>query len=99
MKFAIISDTHFGDPMGILVESNDNGGWEIGTQYDQFREKAGQHNDYLILLGDILDFSIAGYKKAYEAAKVFFEQIQKDKIADEIIYVTGNHDGDLWHIV
>ncbi len=99
MKLAIISDTHLGDPMSTMVKPTDNGGWEICDNYDQFTAKAGKENDYLILLGDILDFSVAGYQKAYEAAKVFFEKIQEDKIANEIIYVPGNHDADLWHIV
>ena len=98
MRIAIVSDTHFGDPMCTLVERK-NGTIGIGQKYPDFKKAAGTNNDYLILLGDILDFSIVNYQEAYEHAKVFFLQAQKDKIAQEIIYVAGNHDADLWHIV
>lgn len=101
MRIAIISDTHFGDPMCTLVERDKNGKPVIGakSRYHELKEAAGEGNDYVIVLGDILDFSIADYQTAYEFAKVFFLQMQKDKIAKEIIFVPGNHDADLWHIV
>ncbi|NTU42472.1 MAG: hypothetical protein HGA78_05375, partial [Nitrospirales bacterium] len=95
MRFALISDTHFGDPMGTLIK----GDRSLGDRYSAFRDAAGHDNDYLILLGDILDFSISSYKDTYEAAKVFFLQVQKDNIAREMIYLPGNHDADLWHTV
>ena len=99
MRIAIVSDTHFGDPMSTLVEFGKNGKPVIGPKYKAFKQAAGNDNDYLVLLGDILDFSIASYEEVYESAKVFFLQIQEDRIAKEIIYVPGNHDADLWHVV
>ncbi len=98
MKLAIISDTHLGDPLCSLVEKNGNDYIE-GPKYKEFREAAGTGNDYLILLGDILDFSVTSYENAYRAGKVFFSLVQEDKIADQIIYVPGNHDYDIWNIV
>ncbi len=97
MRIAIISDTHFGDPMCTLVDSQ--GELRPGPKYEDFKNAAGKDNDYLILLGDVLDFSIAKYQDAYKTAKFFFLQIQEDKIAREIIFVPGNHDSDLWHTV
>ena len=99
MRIAVISDTHFGDPMCSLVERDDEGNITIGSKYAEFKAAVGKQNDYLILLGDILDFSIASYQEAYDCAKVFFLRAQKDEIAKEMIYVPGNHDADLWHIV
>ncbi len=99
MRIAIISDTHFGDTMGTLVHRDNANNIVIGSRYKDFKKAAGTNNDYLILLGDILDFSIASYEEAYDFAKIFFLQLQQDKIAKEIIYVCGNHDADLWHIV
>lgn len=99
MRIAIISDTHFGDPMCTLVTRNNNGDIVTGPKYEEFKKAAGTNNDYLILLGDIFDFSITSYQESYEYAKIFFKQIQKDNIAKEIILVAGNHDADLWHIV
>jgi predicted phosphodiesterase len=100
MKIALISDTHFGDPKGTLIARDESGKNLIpGSKYDAFANAAGKNNDYLILLGDILDFAVTSYHEAYEIAKAFFLQIQKDGIAGELIYVPGNHDADIWHIV
>jgi UDP-2,3-diacylglucosamine pyrophosphatase LpxH len=99
MRMAIISDTHFGDPMCSLVEIGDDQKPAINSKYQAFKEVVGKENDYLVVLGDILDFSIAGYRRAYECAKVFFLQAQRDSIAREMIYIPGNHDFDLWDTV
>ena len=98
MKLTITSDTHLGDPQCSLVKWKGND-YVAGPKYQEFREAAGTYNDYLILLGDILDFSVTSYENAYRAGKVFFSLVQKDKIADQIIYVPGNHDYDIWNIV
>jgi len=99
MKLAIISDTHFGDPECSLVPLDPKTNkYILGTKkYDDFRNAAGINNDYLILLGDIFDFSIASYQEAYAASKEFFKQIASDNICKEIIYVPGNHDFSAWH--
>ncbi len=99
MRISIISDTHFGDQMGTLIEYDENGTLDKGRLYDKFHEAVGKNNDYLVLLGDILDFSIVGYVEAYQVAKKFFELILNDEVAKEIIYIPGNHDADMWHIV
>ena len=96
MRIAITSDTHFGDPMCTLV---DHESMKPGSRYDRFLEAAGTDNDYLVLAGDILDFSITDYQTAHTAAAVFFRKIKEDGIAHSIIYVPGNHDYDLWHTV
>ena len=97
MNIAIVSDTHFGDPMSTLFKKDDAGEIVKGSKYTQFREAVGQNNDYLILLGDIIDLSIESYKNAFDVAKGFFLQIKNDNIAKEIIYIPGNHDFDIWH--
>jgi len=100
MRISIISDVHFGDPLCQLAhfsppESKQNP--TIGPKYDDFFAAVGQNSDFLVLLGDIFDFSIASYEESYAVAKVFFQQLQRDKIAKQIIYVPGNHDFDMWH--
>jgi UDP-2,3-diacylglucosamine pyrophosphatase LpxH len=99
MRIAVISDTHFGDPASVLIEQAPNGGYRPGKKYADFLAAAGTDNDYLVLLGDILDFSVASYGDAIAVAKAFFLQIQRDKVARECIYVPGNHDFDIWHTV
>ena len=100
MKLSIISDTHFGDPACGLVKKNAEGaGYKIGPKYNEFKKNVGTKNNYLILLGDIFDFSITSYAEAYAASQIFFSQIVADNITDEIIYVPGNHDFEFWHWV
>ena len=99
MRLAVISDTHFGDEHCTLVTSGQDGDSpRIGPAYSAMKETVGKV-DYLILLGDIIDFSVASYQRAYRHARVFFRQVQEDDLARELIYVPGNHDFDIWHTV
>lgn len=100
MKIAIISDTHFGDDTCTLVEKKGaKGNIKAGRKFNSFLKAAGTKNDYLVMAGDIFDFSVASYHEAYEYAQVFFKLIQEKGVAKEIIYLPGNHDADMWHII
>lgn len=105
MRIAIISDLHLGDPMSVMAAFNEKTKQiDLGSGYEEFKKKVksqfgGELLDYLVLLGDVLDFSISSYKDAYDIGKVFFTRLKNDNIAKEIIYVPGNHDFDLWHTV
>ena len=99
MRIAVASDTHFGDPLSTLVTTSPkSGAAKIGPAYEPFASAVG-HVDYLVLLGDIIDFSVASYDNAYRQARCFFQQLSADGLAGEIIYVPGNHDYDVWHTV
>ena len=98
MRIAIISDTHFGDDHSQMVSK----AVLNKKYYEAFRQAVRdrfEKCDYLVLAGDILDFSIASYDEAYKCADVFFKQIRKDNLTDKVIYIAGNHDADIWHIV
>jgi UDP-2,3-diacylglucosamine pyrophosphatase LpxH len=97
MRIAVISDTHFGDPLCTLVTNGHDGEPQLGPAYPALRNAVGKV-DYLILLGDILDFSVASYERAYKQAQVFFRAVQRD-IAQQIVYLPGNHDFDIWHTI
>ncbi len=99
MRLALISDTHFGDPLCTLINTTPAGRLVPGPRFKDFQEASGTNNDYLILLGDILDFAIQSYSRAYDVAREFFLMVQQERIARQMIYVPGNHDGDIWHIV
>jgi predicted phosphodiesterase len=99
VRLAIISDTHFGDDDCQLVSMSAGGSPQLGPKYGEFKKVVGTGNDFLVLAGDILDFSIAPYEKSYRCAKLFFEQIKNDGLANEMVYLAGNHDADIWHIV
>jgi len=98
MKLAIISDTHFGDDNCLLV-TKQNSDVALGAKYKEFADAVGKDNDYLVLAGDVFDFSITSYENAYKCGKTFLQQIRNDGIAKEIIYLAGNHDADIWHMV
>jgi len=105
MRIAIISDLHLGDTnSAIAFRDPSTVGFLVGSRYKEFIEKVkekynGKELDYLVLLGDILDFSVTSYSDAYAIGQFFFQKLKDDKIAEEIIYVPGNHDFDLWHTV
>lgn len=99
MKLSIISDTHFGDNTCLLVTKKADGSIVPGAKYESFINAIGKGNDYLVLAGDVFDFSIADYATAYAYGKAFFQLIKDSGIANEIIYLAGNHDADIWHIV
>jgi predicted phosphodiesterase len=98
MRLAVISDVHFGDDLCTLVADGPDGQPTLGPAYPALRRVLGKV-DYLILLGDILDFSVASYEEAYRAARAFFLRAQEDGLAREVVYVPGNHDFDIWHTV
>jgi hypothetical protein len=99
MRIAVLSDTHFGDDLCTLVRPGPGGGPpEPGKGYAALRRAVGRV-DYLVLLGDIIDFSVASYQDAYRDAKAFFTALQRDAFARELVYVPGNHDFDIWNVV
>jgi len=97
VRVAVVSDTHFGDPLGTLVTSH-RGRPAVGPAYAPLAQAIGTV-DYLVLLGDIVDFSVSSYDESYRAARTFFTQLQRDALAREMIYIPGNHDYDVWHTV
>lgn len=105
MRIAITSDFHLGDPMATIAFRDENTRQiQLGPLYKEFKKKIQEKSgglplDYLILMGDILDFSISFYNEAYAIGQFFFQQLKDDNIAAEIIYMPGNHDFDLWHTV
>jgi predicted phosphodiesterase len=98
VRVAILSDTHFGDDLCTLVVESPGRAPRLGPAYPALARAVGRA-DYVVLLGDVLDFSVASFEKAYRHAKVFFTALQADGLAPQLIYIPGNHDFDIWHIV
>ncbi len=105
MKIAITSDIHLGDAKSAMAfKDQQSGDISVGYKYEEFiktiKGRSGNDPlDYLLLLGDIFDFSVCCYYEAYEIGKHFFQELKKDNITKEIIYVPGNHDFDIWDTV
>lgn len=95
MKIAITSDIHLGDPNCVLIGKDSS----LGSKFDEFKKTLKEKGkiNYLILLGDIFDFSIRSYEQVYTIAEKFFCEIQE--CTEQIIYVPGNHDFEFWHIL
>jgi len=98
MRLAIASDLHLGDTLSRLVRQVDDG-WQVGPAYPGFREAVGIGNDYLVLLGDVIDLSVAAFDASYGAARTFFRAVREDGLARQVIYVPGNHDFSVWNLL
>lgn len=98
MKLSLISDVHFGDPSSVLAATNGKGVPQLGRAFEAFAEAAGVDNDFLVLLGDIFDFSVSDYGTAYAIGSCFFAEVNRRGIAREILYIPGNHDFSFWNI-
>lgn len=100
MRLAILSDLHFGDEHSVLtvkIEGSEDQ-YELGPGFSKFEAAlAGEKVDFLVLMGDLFDFAMAGYDGAYRAAKPFFEAL--NRLTDKIIYIPGNHDFEFWNVL
>ena len=96
MKVAIVSDIHLGDDQCALVDSHTH---QLTEDYEKFKEGVGKDNDFLVLAGDILDFSVSRYQDTYECARTFFRKVLEDGLTRQFIYLPGNHDANVWHTV
>lgn len=99
MKIAVMSDIHFGDPACRLQFAAAS-----PPAYNRLVEvirrfTGGDPLDYLVLGGDTLDFSMAHYNRAFAAARPFFRRIIEDELAQELVYIPGNHDKHVWDAV
>lgn len=104
MKIAITSDIHLGDSESRLDPNCS--GYNKGHLFYEFVDLLYNHSprgpvDYLILNGDILDFSINSFANSCNIAKKFFQEIKKkgQSIVKQIIYIPGNHDKHIWDAV
>ena len=96
MKIAIVSDIHLGDEQCALVDKKS---CKFTDHYKKFRESVGRDNDFLVLTGDILDFSVSLYRDTYKCARTFFKKVLEDGLTRQFIYLPGNHDSNVWHTV
>ncbi len=97
-RIVVLSDLHLGDPMSSL-ECEPPGEPDL-RWFREALERAGIGRvDYLVLAGDILDFMVASFKRSYSVARGFFTALRELDIVDEIIYIPGNHDRDVWDSV
>ncbi len=103
MKIVITSDIHLGDNYSRLAPRKTYPDkWEFTETFETFAKllkKGGEQPEYLVLNGDILDFSISSYKKAFTIARAFFQKIKEENLAKQIIYIPGNHDKHIWDAV
>lgn len=98
MRLGFISDLHLGDPASKLVRK-ENDAYRVDSGFSELQSAvgamcAGGKLDYLVLMGDVFDFSISSWSNAYDASKPFL-RAAKD-LTREIVYVPGNHDYSAW---
>jgi UDP-2,3-diacylglucosamine pyrophosphatase LpxH len=105
MKIGFLSDIHFGDPSCRLVEKNEKTDtYQLAGTYQTLKDRIEKFTgesplDYLVLNGDILDFSVNSFEESCKAASPFFKAIKQDDLAKQIVYIPGNHDKYVWDAV
>jgi predicted phosphodiesterase len=99
MKLAVISDTHIGDPESTLVKLDKSRNPVDGCKLSCLIEALGKDNDYLIFLGDIMDFAVNDYGDVYRMGAYFFTRLRNEKIAKRFVYIPGNHDYNIWDTI
>ncbi len=99
MRLAILSDTHLGHPdCSLLKKEGDT--FSPTAYYQALIDAIPTDNEYLMILGDVIDFGESKYTEAYKAATCFFDRLKEDGVASKkIIYVPGNHDFNFWQAV
>lgn len=98
MSLSVTSDIHLGDNSCRLTHNNEFNPEGI---YKDFRNRIMQFTGnkplkYLVLNGDIMDFSISPFHRSIKISQPFFRQISEDKLAENIVYIPGNHDKHVW---
>jgi len=98
MSIAIMSDLHLGDGSCRLTENNE---FNPNGIYQNFKNRIMQFTGnnplkYLVLNGDIMDFSISPFHRSIRISQPFFRQLSIDKITENVIYIPGNHDKYVW---
>jgi UDP-2,3-diacylglucosamine pyrophosphatase LpxH len=90
-KVIVISDLHLGNDECVLFKNNCH---LLEKLIGKLKEEAGTYE--LIILGDLLELSLAPELNVFLCAKYFFNRISAlDNIRD-IIYLPGNHDHHIW---
>ena len=99
MRIGVISDVHLGDEKCKMVSAGRITGTYRAFCSVVWEFTGGEPLDYLVLNGDILDFSINSFAGSCKAAKPFFRAIARNRLARQIVYIPGNHDKHVWDTV
>ncbi len=101
LKILALSDLHLGEPESVLFNSEDRFNLIDITIRKIIEISKGDKIfdngiEQLVLIGDIVDLSVASDEEAYKNAKVFLISLLDKVNIDKIIYIPGNHDHHLW---
>ena len=70
-----LSDLHLGDPASALGPDL-AGAAALSWFRNGLAELGIERVDYLVLIGDVLDFSVASFREAYSSARRFFTALR-----------------------
>jgi hypothetical protein len=102
----VVSDLHLGDERSALCPAAAAAAGKTYTDYldDCFfgplRDALpGGHAKFLVLNGDTIDFSLQSFGDAIAKASVFMRALAAAKLFDELVFIPGNHDHNVWQLV
>ncbi|MBN1782864.1 metallophosphoesterase [bacterium] len=92
-----ISDLHLGKPESYLHIENPAFDANRQAVLDMLHRLGPQ--DALVINGDLMELSLAGWDKVYADVKAFFQILAESEAVTKIIYVPGNHDHHFWRMM
>jgi len=107
IKAMILSDLHLGSHDGVLGFAAAQAAGQTHKAYlkqrlfDKLRAALGSDTGaqrFLVLNGDTLDFSLQNYAAAFAEGQSFFRTLAAENLFDEIIFIAGNHDHNVWQM-
>ncbi len=109
MKVVILSDLHLGSNDGLLgFIAAERAGVShrehlksvlLNKLKDATAPRSLDVKCVLVLAGDTLDFSLQQYSCSFEEGQSFFSTLASEDLFDEIVFIAGNHDHNVWQMV
>jgi UDP-2,3-diacylglucosamine pyrophosphatase LpxH len=93
----VLSDIHLGRPSSYLYSKN--------AAYEQNRRvfttllRSLGPQDELVLNGDVLELSLAGWDEIERETSLFFDLISEAGGYKRVVYIPGNHDHHFWRLL
>jgi len=96
-KVVALSDLHLGSKESYLYSKNPNYQQNQNALITLLNQLGPP--DELIINGDLMELSLAGFDEVYRDLKAFIGLLAKEKLYKRIVFIPGNHDHHFWRLL